>query len=237
MKICSFCWLRPSPSRFVRGQADGVVTCDKQIEFTISLQCTQTRTASLHAPLLHRCRCMMQVRVFCRVRPSPSSIVTCQQDGVGVRVDGGEASTQGAFSFDKVFGPGSSQVDVFSEVAELVQSALDGYQACLIHLCPPPPPPAWVPQNCATMGNVAAHEESRFQAAELVCARCSRRVARISLFCTALNSMAISKVTVLGSNMRLIGVPMDKTAPLLFSVYTTLQQSSSNSWVHLCLLA
>jgi hypothetical protein len=35
------------------------------------------------------------------------------------------------FGFDRVFSPGDSQADVFAEVAELVQSALDGYHVCL----------------------------------------------------------------------------------------------------------
>ena len=36
-----------------------------------------------------------------------------------------------AFDFDRVFGPDAQQSDIFEDVAQLVTSALDGYNVCV----------------------------------------------------------------------------------------------------------
>jgi kinesin family protein C1 len=93
------------------------------------------------------------VRVFARVRPflpsdgmdlsiGPDPSIAVKSDDVSLRitksgVTGGHAALgtdraeEHSFTFDRSFGPSSSQECVFQEVSEFVQSALDGYNVCL----------------------------------------------------------------------------------------------------------
>ncbi|KAF5942733.1 hypothetical protein HYC85_020375 [Camellia sinensis] len=84
------------------------------------------------------------IRVFCRVRP------LLPDDGVGTEakvfsyptstealgrgidlLQNGDSGQKHSFTFDKVFMPDASQEDVFVEISQLVQSALDGYKVCI----------------------------------------------------------------------------------------------------------
>lgn len=90
------------------------------------------------------------IRVFARVRPflpgdgydlskeMPDSSVLTRSDMNSLRIStlqktpsGEEKVENHEFQFDKVFGPSTTQDLLFNEVAEFVQSALDGYHVCL----------------------------------------------------------------------------------------------------------
>lgn len=58
----------------------------------------------------------------------PALICTSDGQGIKAEVDGKEQ----LFQFDRVFQAAASQQDVFNEVSELIQSALDGFQASLV---------------------------------------------------------------------------------------------------------
>ena len=53
--------------------------------------------------------------------------MACSSDAASLRLTAEDGKEHG-FTFDHVFGPSASQIDVFAQVADVVQSALDGYK-------------------------------------------------------------------------------------------------------------
>ncbi|KAJ9671975.1 hypothetical protein PVL29_025565 [Vitis rotundifolia] len=80
------------------------------------------------------------IRVFCRVRPlladdaaAEAKVISypTSTEFLGRSIDLMQSGQKHSFTFDKVFMPDASQQEVFVEISQLVQSALDGYKVCI----------------------------------------------------------------------------------------------------------
>ncbi|KAL8166350.1 hypothetical protein V2J09_007849, partial [Rumex salicifolius] len=79
------------------------------------------------------------IRVYCRVRPflpgetKSSSVVDRIEEGTITIHTPPKLYKEGkkSFTFNKVFGPTASQVEVFADTQPLVRSVLDGYNVCI----------------------------------------------------------------------------------------------------------
>ncbi|KAL9157350.1 hypothetical protein ABFS82_09G136600 [Erythranthe guttata] len=81
------------------------------------------------------------IRVFCRVRPllsddgdgNDAKVVSfpTSMGRLGRGIDVTKNGQKHPFTYDKVFKPDDSQEDVFVEISQLVQSALDGHKVCV----------------------------------------------------------------------------------------------------------
>ncbi|CAL0300239.1 unnamed protein product [Lupinus luteus] len=78
------------------------------------------------------------IRVYCRVRPflsgRPNFVNTVDsiEDGtITVNIPSKNGKGRRSFNFNKIFGPSSSQVEVFSDMQPLIRSVLDGFNVCI----------------------------------------------------------------------------------------------------------
>jgi kinesin family member C1 len=118
---------------------------DKAIECEEKLRREETLRRKLHNQVQEL---KGNIRVFCRVRPSQSTSEAEErakisfpdpENAAEIEVRGpeetsslGKVTTKShPFNFDRVFNPESDNAEIFDEISQLIQSALDGYNVCI----------------------------------------------------------------------------------------------------------
>ena len=78
------------------------------------------------------------IRLFCRIRPLSNNELSREESKIPIALSKDEftvelhGKTQNVnYNFDSVFGPDSTQDQVFEETRRLVQSAIDGFNVCI----------------------------------------------------------------------------------------------------------
>ena len=109
-----------------------------QESYEYSLQRYQSNRIEIYQELKRLNNCLQElkgnIRVFCKVRPilpeDKSDPARLEISERAIKVFKGEKPPS-TFNFDRVFGPDAGIDQVFEEISQLVQSALDGYKVCI----------------------------------------------------------------------------------------------------------
>ncbi|XP_062331411.1 carboxy-terminal kinesin 2-like [Osmerus eperlanus] len=126
----------------LRAQNHNLRDVVRTLEETVARQADELHTGEMERRKLHNSIQELKgnIRVFCRVRPPSTggqmdrpvndnrSITLSKHQQSHTGCDGKTQTYH--FRFDRVFGPSSSQKEVFEDINLLVKSALDGYNVC-----------------------------------------------------------------------------------------------------------
>eukprot|EP00826_Nyctotherus_ovalis_P061687 TRINITY_DN8800_c0_g2_i1.p1 TRINITY_DN8800_c0_g2~~TRINITY_DN8800_c0_g2_i1.p1 ORF type:complete len:624 (-),score=98.68 TRINITY_DN8800_c0_g2_i1:196-1965(-) len=113
----------------VEGLSDSISFLERQLE------AYEDQRKQIHNYIQHL---NGNIRVFCRVKPSPNSVVlfpelmsSLESEKVCVSALAIASSPKAVYVFDRVFTPSATQEHIFNEVSQFLQSALDGEKVCI----------------------------------------------------------------------------------------------------------